>query len=147
MATARVLVVDDEPLVLSVVSKALATRGYEIHAASSPGQALEAVERLPCFDLVVSDVIMPEMCGPELVRRIERICPEVGVVLMSGNLRAEGIPERAVFLGKPFLLTDLYATVDKALTRCRKGSYGDGGNGAEAGNQELSRSQFLKGSR
>ena len=129
MATARVLVVDDEPLVLSVVSKALATRGYEIHAASSPGKALEAVERTPCFDLVVSDVIMPEMCGPELVRRIERICPEVGVVLMSGNLRAEGIPARAVFLGKPFLLADLYATVDKALTRCRKGSDGDGGNG------------------
>jgi len=95
MATARVLVVDDEPLVLSVVSKALATRGYEIHAASSPGKALEAVERTPCFDLVVSDVIMPEMCGPELVRRIERICPEVGVVLMSGNLRAE--IARAIF--------------------------------------------------
>jgi hypothetical protein len=46
---------------------------------------------------------------------------------MSGNLRAEGIPERAVFLGKPFLLTDLYATVDKALARRPKGS--DGGNG------------------
>jgi two-component system cell cycle sensor histidine kinase/response regulator CckA len=129
MATARILVVDDEPVVLNVVSKALAARGYEIHAAPSPAKALEAVERTPRFDVVVSDVIMPGMCGPELVRRIEQICPGAAIVLMSGDFRAEALPERATFISKPFLMTDLYATVEKALASCRKGSGGNGGNG------------------
>ena len=75
MSTPRVLVVDDEPAVLRLVSKALSVRGYEVYAAASPMQALHLARAAPCFDLVVSDVIMPEMCGPELVRRISRICP------------------------------------------------------------------------
>jgi CheY-like chemotaxis protein len=59
MAKARVLVVDDEPAVLGVVSKALAIRGYEVHAVSSPLHALRLAQDAPGFDLVVSDVIVP----------------------------------------------------------------------------------------
>ena len=128
-ATARILVVDDEPVVLSVVSKALAALGYDIHAAASPAKALEAVERDPSFDLVVSDVIMPGMCGPELVKKIAQICPGAGVVLMSGHIDIQGLPKHATFLSKPFLMTDLYATVEKALALCPKLRNGSGGNG------------------
>ena len=60
MATVKVLVVDDEPAVLSLVCKALSAQGYEVHAVSGPRQALELMQTAPCFDLVVSDVIMPE---------------------------------------------------------------------------------------
>src|ERR1039458_7773417 len=89
MATVKVLVVDDEPAVLSLVCKALSAQGYEVHAVSGPRQALELMQTAPCFDLVVSDVIMPEMCGPELVRRITKMCPTIAVVMMSGYLAAE----------------------------------------------------------
>jgi CheY-like chemotaxis protein len=115
MATARVLVVDDEPAVLGLVSKALSGRGYEVHAVPSPLQALQIAHDEPCFDLLVSDVIMPEMCGPELVRRIAQLCPTAAVVLMSAHIACETLPEHAAFISKPFLLTDLYSIVEKAL--------------------------------
>ncbi|MGA3260270.1 MAG: response regulator [Bryobacteraceae bacterium] len=115
MSAPKVLVVDDEPAILGMISKALATRGYEVHAASGPKQALEIAQAMPSFDLVVSDVIMPEMCGPELVRRIAKICPSAAIVLMSGYLAAEAIPLRAAFISKPFRMLDLYAAVENVL--------------------------------
>jgi FixJ family two-component response regulator len=60
---------------------------------------------------------MPEMCGPELVRNIRRICPDTAVVLMSENIGSEELPEHAVFIGKPFQLADMYSTVKRALFR------------------------------
>jgi PleD family two-component response regulator len=68
-----VLLVDDDPSVLRLLSGGLSQQGYDVHVAPHPVQALElAKAATPCFDLVVSDVIMPEMCGPELVRNIRR---------------------------------------------------------------------------
>jgi DNA-binding NtrC family response regulator len=76
---------------------------------------LELAKAMPCFDVVVSDVIMPEMCGPELVRRITQMCPTTAVVLMSGYIAAEAIPRRAAFISKPFRVTDLCSTVENVL--------------------------------
>lgn len=112
---ARVLVVDDEPGVLRLVSKALSSRGLEVQAAGHPLQALELVQNTPCFDLVVSDVIMPEICGPELIRRINRMCPNTAVVLMSAFIASEALPAHAAFLSKPFQMADLYLVVQRAL--------------------------------
>src|ERR1035438_892574 len=98
-----------EPGVLHLVHTALSLRGYEVHPASGPRQALDLVKTEPCFDLVVSDVIMPEMCGPELIRRITKMCPTIAVVLMSAHIAAEAIPEHAAFISKPFPLRDLYS--------------------------------------
>src|SRR5665647_46953 len=79
-------------------------------------QALELVKAAnPCFDVVVSDVIMPEMCGPEPVRNIKRLSPSTAVVLMSAHIADEGLPEFAAFIGKPFRMDQLYATVKKAI--------------------------------
>jgi len=76
---------------------------------------LDLASVAPCFDLVVSDVIMPEMCGPELVRRIIQICPTIAVVLMSAHITAEVLPESAAFISKPFRLEDLYSVVEREL--------------------------------
>jgi DNA-binding NtrC family response regulator len=124
MAAARVLVVDDEPAVLGLVSNALSLRGYEVHAVPSPLQALKLLHDTPCFDLVVSDVIMPEMCGPELVRKVAELCPTAAVVVMSAHIdthemaaRLDGaaLSRQVRFLSKPFRVTDLYSVVEKAL--------------------------------
>lgn len=112
----RVLVVDDEPSVLHLVATALSHQGYDVHSAPHPVQALEVAKTAnPCFDLVVSDVIMPEMCGPELVRQIRRMCPTIAVILMSAHIASEALLEYAAFISKPFLLTDLRSIVRKAL--------------------------------
>jgi two-component system response regulator GlrR len=116
MATARVLIVDDEPSVLRLVSKAIAGWGYEVHAASGALQALKLAHDDPCFDLIISDVIMPEMCGPELVRRLSRLCPNASVVMMSANIAAEVLPAKAAFISKPFTMADLRSVVDRALS-------------------------------
>ena len=115
MSTPRVLVVDDEPAVLRLVSRALSIRGYEVHSAGSSMEALDLAKTAPFFDLVVSDVIMPGMCGPELVRRIVQICPDTAVVLMSAQITAEALPESAAFISKPFLVADLYSVVEQKL--------------------------------
>jgi DNA-binding NtrC family response regulator len=115
MSRARVLVVDDEPGVLSLVSKALSRRGYEVESANHPLQALAIVETAPPFDLVVSDVIMPQICGPQLVKRITEICPGAAVVLMSGHLGCEILPANCKYIGKPFMLPDLFRVVEQAL--------------------------------
>ena len=124
MAAARVLVVDDEPAVLDLMFKALSLQGYEVQVAPSPLQALRLVHDTPCFDLVVSDVIMPEMCGPELVKRIMELCPAAAVVVMSAHidghemaarLGSSRVPTHVHFLSKPFRVTDLYSVVEKAL--------------------------------
>ena len=116
MATARVLIVDDEPSVLRLVSKAIAGWGYEVHAVSSALQALKLAHDEPCFDLVISDVIMPEMCGPELVKRLSRLCPNASVVMMSAHIAAEVLPAKAAFISKPFTMADLRSVVDRALS-------------------------------
>src|ERR1051325_4534128 len=112
----RVLVVDDEPGVLKMVVHALSNGGYEVHAARHPHHALELVKASnPCFDVIVSDVIMPDMCGPELVRNVKRICPKTAVVLMSAHIASEALPEYAAFISKPFRMTDLFSIVAKVL--------------------------------
>ena len=117
MPAAKVLVVDDELSVLRLVSKVLSARGFEVEAASHPFQALQLVHDMPCFDLVVSDVIMPDMCGPELVRAIIKMCPDAAVVLMSAYISNEALPGNATFIGKPFGLADLCSVAEKALER------------------------------
>jgi CheY-like chemotaxis protein len=115
MATPRVLVVDDEPAVLGLVCTALSARGYEVQSALSPLRALELARDAPCFDLIVSDVIMPGMCGPELIRKFAKICPDAAVVMMSAHVVVEDLPKHAGFISKPFRVTDLYSIVEKAL--------------------------------
>jgi DNA-binding NtrC family response regulator len=115
MANPKILVVDDEPGVLFLVSKALSRRGYEVHVASDPLQALELAKGDSSFDLLVSDIVLPGMFGSELPRRVTERSPTTAVVLMSGHVPADELPEAASFISKPFLVRDLYSVVDKTL--------------------------------
>jgi two-component system cell cycle sensor histidine kinase/response regulator CckA len=112
----KVLVVDDEPSVLRFVAGALSRKGYEVHAVPHPHHALELVKASdPCFDVIVSDVIMPDMSGRELVKNVKRMSPRTGVVLMSAHMASEALPEYAAFINKPFRITDLFSIVEKVL--------------------------------
>ncbi len=115
MAKASILVVDDEPCVLQIVTRVLEGAGYEVAAASGPKQALELVGSQGSFELVVSDVMMPEMCGPQLASEIRLRSPSSRILLMSGWAPVERLPKGVPFLGKPFSPRDLLDAVERAV--------------------------------
>ncbi len=95
-----ILLVEDEPQVRQLVERILTRAGYEVIVASSPGDALlRAEQSKDQIHLVLSDVVMPVMNGPELCQRLVGLWPELRVLLMSGH------PEDLVQTGDatPFL--------------------------------------------
>lgn len=116
----RVLLVEDEDAVRAFASRALANRGYEVLTAASGVEALEVMETAGKVDLVVSDVVMPEMDGPTLLRELRARDPGLKVIFISGYAEeafARNLPptEKFSFLPKPFSLKQLVAAVSDAL--------------------------------
>ncbi|HXK17616.1 MAG TPA: ATP-binding protein [Polyangiaceae bacterium] len=104
----RVLVVEDEPQVRAIAVRALSSAGFEVLQAANGAAGLSLVksERLP-FDVIVTDVVMPELSGPELARAVRQLEPTMGLVFMSGLPEAmhsahAGEFAGAAFLNKPF---------------------------------------------
>ena len=116
----RILVVDDEEVVRELTVEILRRSGYEPHGVPSAGQALELLDDEP-FDLVVSDVVMPEMTGVEFLYELRARRPDLPVVLMTGGSKEPERTSKAVELGasgllyKPFSQAELNAAVAAAL--------------------------------
>jgi CheY-like chemotaxis protein len=81
----RVLVVDDEESIRTYVECMLDAAGYAVTTAADGPEALERVERDGPFDLFVLDVVMPQMSGDELSRRLRLIDPDAKVLYLTGN--------------------------------------------------------------
>jgi DNA-binding NtrC family response regulator len=121
MAAARILVVDDDLMMLGAVSGMLRRAGYEVLPADGPRQALEIVRNNSAVDLVVSDISMPEMPGPQLVHEIAELSPQTAGVLMTGAvLNSADVPDGVPVLKKPFALRDLISAVKAALARAEQ---------------------------
>jgi DNA-binding NtrC family response regulator len=118
MTAARVLIVDDEPMFLRTVSKMVSKYGYDVLQANDPRQALEIINGRGPFEVVLSDVLMPEMSGTDLVREVARFSPQTACILMTGGIvdLAE-IPESLHVLHKPFPMAELIAAVVEAVAR------------------------------
>ena len=102
----KVLLVEDEDMVRAVAERALARAGYEVTACSDGEEGLAAITRGGEFDLVVTDVVMPGMDGPAMVRAIRQQRPDLPILFMSGyaeeQLRKDiDIPDMH-FIAKPF---------------------------------------------
>lgn len=119
--TGCVLLVEDEDAVRSFAVRALELRGYKVLAAAGGEEALEIVKEDPdAIDLVVSDVIMPGMTGPEMMREVRELRDDVLFIFISGYaedaFRDEMLEdENFRFLAKPFSLNDLATKVKEAL--------------------------------
>jgi two-component system cell cycle sensor histidine kinase/response regulator CckA len=121
--TARILLVEDEDAVRAFASRALSSRGYEVHEAINGAEALEVMEELDGeVDLVVSDVVMPEMDGPTLLTEIRKTRPDLKFVFMSGYAEeafSKNLPKEEQgnfgFLPKPYSLKQLATTVKEML--------------------------------
>jgi two-component system cell cycle sensor histidine kinase/response regulator CckA len=116
-----ILLVEDEDAVRDFAVRALTMRGYKVIDASGGEEALELIEEHAAeIDLVISDVVMPGMDGPALVKEIRKSNPAMRVIFMSGY--AEGAfrnagdkPEDCHFISKPFNLKALTEKVRDVL--------------------------------
>jgi signal transduction histidine kinase/CheY-like chemotaxis protein len=112
----RVLVVEDEQVVRELVAESLADDGYEVTAVSSATEALPLAMQQQ-FDLVISDLVMPQMSGEQLAVALAMLTPPPRVILMSGYAYDALSPHAAEvpFLTKPFALGELRALVRATL--------------------------------
>ena len=119
--SAVVLLVEDEEAVRRGGKRMLETRGYTVHEAGTGVEALEILEELDGkVDVVVSDVVMPEMDGPTLLGEIRKLYPDLKFIFVSGfaeDAFARNLPEGSKFgfLPKPFSLKQLATTVREML--------------------------------
>lgn len=118
---ARILIVDDEPLVLKSHQRMLAGAGYECVLARNADDALKELDRQP-IDLLLSDIKMPGKSGLDLVRRLSSEHPDLAIVMVTGvnnSQIADLLLKRGVFgyLVKPVEKDNLLITVSNALKR------------------------------
>lgn len=115
--TETILLVEDEEAVRGFSARALRKRGYEVFEAGTGVQALEVMEEVEGrIDLVVSDVMMPEMDGPTMAKEMRAANPDLKIIFVSGFAR-EVLDEEDdfIFMAKPYGLKDLAAKVKEVL--------------------------------
>jgi two-component system cell cycle sensor histidine kinase/response regulator CckA len=116
-----ILLVEDEEAVRSFAARALRMRGYNVLEASGGEEALEIVKNdTNTIDLIITDVVMPNMDGPTMVKHVKALKPDLAVIFMSGYAeeafrRSDQSSEDIHFLPKPFGLKQLAAKVKEVL--------------------------------
>jgi PAS domain S-box-containing protein len=121
--TETILLVEDEPSILRMTRMMLERKGYTVLSAATPAQALEKAEtHSGIIDLLMTDVVLPEMNGRDLAEKITGLSPDIRLLFMSGytaNVIAhQGILDDGVaFIQKPFSMADMTAKVRAVLDR------------------------------
>jgi DNA-binding NtrC family response regulator len=115
----KILVVDDDAIVIASCRRILEAEGFEVTTVRSAAEALETV-RKDTFDLLLIDVKMPKHDGPFLMREIKKDLPQVPILVMSGYPTPETIADvmqagAARFIPKPFRPDDLTRAVRGVL--------------------------------
>jgi CheY-like chemotaxis protein len=128
MDKAKIMIVDDEDIVLRAYAKELTMHDYSVTSVSSGPEAIEKAKQ-ENYDIILTDLIMPQMNGLELCKQIKQISPDTEVVLMSGYheemqkcwvefIKSGG---RDYFLRKPLSEGELSDTVQTILIEKRRG--------------------------
>ena len=116
-----ILLIDDEPMLSKISKEILESLGYEVLAASSPREAIRiAQEYQGTIDLLITDVVMPEMNGRDLYQRLKDVRPRLKVLFMSGytvNIIADHgvLNDNIFFLQKPFSRNELAVKVRQII--------------------------------
>ena len=115
-----ILLVEDEEGLRGLNARGLSSRGYTVREAGNGLEAIEVLEKEGNVDLVVSDVVMPEMDGPTLLKELRARDPKIKFIFVSGYAEeafAKNLPsnEQYAFLAKPFTLKQLVAQVKQTL--------------------------------
>jgi len=122
----RILLVEDEPGLRDIAQRVLARSGFEVTAAADPDEAILAAESMTeHIDLLLTDVVMPGMRGPELAIRLRASRPGLRVLLVSGyaeEIVEGGRDDSVPFLAKPFSAESLLTAVDAAMSSAELGA-------------------------
>lgn len=111
---ATIMTVDDEPMILSLITTILNEHGHCIITAGSAAEALTKFRECPQkIDLLISDISMPGMDGIALAGKLQSSDPDLKVLLMSGGCNRNQVPASYEFVPKPFVLTDMVSKVDR----------------------------------
>jgi CheY-like chemotaxis protein len=111
-----VLVVDDDPLVLTNMAAMLEDLGHTVFEAPSGRKALSILEHENAIDLVLTDQAMPQMTGAELIQEVRSRWPSLPTILATGYAELPSRPDPLqITLAKPFLQHDLDQAVNAAL--------------------------------
>ncbi|MFV0623984.1 cell cycle two-component system response regulator CpdR [Sphingomonas sp. ac-8] len=112
----RILLAEDDDVMREYLTRALERSGYRVAAVDRGTAALPLLER-DRFDLLLTDIVMPEMDGIELAQKAQEIAPEMRVMFITGfaavTLKAGKAVPQARVLSKPFHLRDLVQEVDQ----------------------------------
>ena len=112
-----ILLVDDEDLVINMGRTILSSFGYQVLTANSGTKAVEILSKPNTeVDLVITDLVMPQMSGRELIEHVHQLAPGVPILCTSGYVRASGKENPVTFLQKPFSTQDLLRRVKQVLT-------------------------------
>jgi two-component system, cell cycle sensor histidine kinase and response regulator CckA len=114
--TQTLLIVDDEDLLLTMGQMVLSSFGYEVLTANSGQKALEIFKAGKKIDLVLSDLVMPNMSGRELIEHIRKLAPETRIICTSGFVRNSQMQDSETYLQKPFTSQDLLRKVKQVLS-------------------------------
>jgi signal transduction histidine kinase len=115
--TQTILFVDDEDLLLTMAQMILSSYGYTVLTASSGHKALEIfTQARKKIDLVITDLVMPNMSGRELTEQIRSLAPDTRILWSSGYVRSSSPEEHERYLQKPFTSQDLLRKVKQVLT-------------------------------
>ena len=126
--TEHILLVDDEPSIVKIQQQILEGLGYRITASTSSVEALEAFRSSPDrFDLVITDMTMPEMTGDKLAVELMKVRPDIAVILCTGYSKrvSDDIAKEGgikAFVYKPIMKADLAKTVREVLDAGRRGA-------------------------
>ena len=116
----RLLIVDDESALVTALLSTLREHGYAADGATTPGDALELLRRKP-FDVMLTDLHLPEMDGIALLREAQTIDPTLSVIMMTGfgtiDTAVDAMKAGAVdYIVKPFKLKSVLAILTRALS-------------------------------
>lgn len=120
----HILVIEDDDLIRNLVQRTLTKAGYEVTVAPNGRKGLAAYQAAPA-DLVLTDIIMPDMEGIEAIQEFKRRSPDLKIIAMSGGGAGWGIDYLRMaekfgasrILNKPFSPSDLCAMVDELMGR------------------------------
>lgn len=121
----RILLAEDEEAMRAYLARALTNAGYRVETVDRGTDAIPLLESED-FDLLLSDIVMPEMDGIELAQRCAEISPRTKVMFITGfaavSLRASREQPHAKVLSKPFHLRDLVLEVERVFEEQREAS-------------------------
>jgi CheY-like chemotaxis protein len=127
--TERILLVDDEKPIVNIITKILSSLGYDVQSRTSSIEALELFKAMPKkFDLVITDMTLPQMSGDALAQELMKIRPDLPVILCTGfseNITKEKAETMGikVFLMKPLLKEEMAHAIRRVLDEAKGSAY------------------------